>query len=98
VELAGEAEARIVLVKGQAVAEALGMKAEAYQRFNQAAVLAAILEAMPAIVSAAAEPMSNIDSLTVLSTRARPMSSRRRPRLSPRPTQPSELTGMTLRR
>lgn len=68
VELAGEAEARIVMVKGQAFAEALGMKAEAYQRFNQAAVLAAILESMPAIVSAAAEPMSNIDSLTVLST------------------------------
>ncbi len=68
VELAGEAEARIVMVKGQAIAEALGMKAEAYQRFNQAAVLAAILESMPAIVSAAAEPMANIDSLTVLST------------------------------
>jgi flotillin len=68
VELAGEAEARIVMIKGQAFAEALGLKAEAYQRFNQAAVLAAILESMPAIVSAAAEPMANIDSLTVLST------------------------------
>ena len=68
VELAGEAEARIIMVKGQAVAEALGMKAEAYQRFNQAAVLAVILESMPAIVSAAAEPIGNIDSLTVLST------------------------------
>ncbi len=68
VQLAGEAEARVIVTKGQAAAEALGMKAEAYQRFNQAAVLAAILEAMPSIVSAAAEPMSNIDNLTVLST------------------------------
>jgi flotillin len=67
-QITGEAEARVVLTKGQAFAEALGLKAEAYQRFNQAAILAAILEGMPDIVSAAAEPMANIDSLTVLST------------------------------
>jgi flotillin len=68
VQLAGEAEATVVLTKGKAFAEALALKAEAYQRFNQAAVLTAILEAMPAIVSAAAEPIGNIDQLTVLST------------------------------
>jgi flotillin len=68
VQLTGEAEAGVVLTKGQAIAEALALKAEAYQGFNQAAVMAAILEAMPAIVAAAAEPMSAIDSLTVLST------------------------------
>jgi flotillin len=68
VQLAGEAEAAVVLTKGKAFAEALGLKAEAYQRFNQAAIVSAILEAMPAIVSAAAEPMANIDNLTVLST------------------------------
>jgi flotillin len=68
VQLAGEAEATVVLTKGKAFAEALALKAEAYQRFNQAAVLSAILEAMPSIVAAAAEPIGNIDQLTVLST------------------------------
>ncbi len=67
-QLAGEAEARVTLTKGQAAAEALALKAEAYERFNQAAVLTAILEAMPAIVRAAAEPMASIGSLTVLSS------------------------------
>jgi flotillin len=68
VQLAGEAEACIVLTKGRAEAEALALKAEAYQQFNQAAVLQTILENLPEIVRAAAEPMSNIGQLTVLST------------------------------
>ncbi len=67
-QLAGEAEARVVLTKGQAEAEALALKAEAYQQFNQAALLSAVLERMPAIVRATAEPMANIGSLTVVST------------------------------
>jgi flotillin len=68
VQLAGEAEAYVVLTKGRAEAEAMALKAEAFQQFNQAAVLQTILEAMPAIVRAAAEPMGNIGQLTVLST------------------------------
>lgn len=68
VQITGEAEASVILTKGRAEAEALAMRAEAYQQFNQAAVLQTILERLPAIVAAAAEPMSNIGQLTVLST------------------------------
>ncbi len=44
------------------------MRAEAYRHFNDAAVLATILHDLPKIVAAAAEPIGNIDNLTVLST------------------------------
>jgi flotillin len=68
VKLQGEAEALIVQKTGAAEAAALEMRAEAYQHFNDAAVLATILRDLPKIISAAAEPIGNIDNLTVLST------------------------------
>ena len=68
VKLQGEAEALIIQKTGAAEAAALEMRAEAYRHFNDAAVLATILRDLPKIVSAAAEPIGNIDNLTVLST------------------------------
>jgi flotillin len=68
VRLSGEAEAAIIHKTGEAEAAALEMRAEAYRHFNDAAVLATILRDLPKVVSAAAEPISNIDNLTVLST------------------------------
>ena len=44
------------------------MRAEAYKHFNDAAVLATILRDLPNTVRAAAEPIGQIDNLTVLST------------------------------
>jgi flotillin len=68
VRLRGEAEAAIIFKTGEAEASALEMRAEAYRHFNDAAVLATILRDLPNTVRAAAEPISNIDNLTVLST------------------------------
>jgi flotillin len=68
VRLHGEAEATIIQKTGSAEAAALEMRAEAYQHFNDAAILATILRDLPKVVSAAAEPIGNIDNLTVLST------------------------------
>ena len=68
VRLQGGAEAAIVLTKGEAEAKALGLRADAYKQFNEAAIIQTILAALPEIVRAAAEPMSHIDSLTVMST------------------------------
>ena len=68
VRLQGGAEAAIVLTKGEAEAKALGLRADAYKQFNEAAIIQTILAALPDIVRAAAEPMSHIDSLTVMST------------------------------
>jgi len=65
--LEGGAEAQIVLTKGEAEAKALAMRADAYKQFNEAAIIQAVLAALPEIVRAAAEPMGHIDSLTVMS-------------------------------
>jgi flotillin len=66
--LEGTAEAGIILNKGEAEAKALALRAEAYRQFNEAAVIQTVLSMLPDIVRAAAEPMGNIGSLTVVST------------------------------
>ena len=65
--LEGNAEAGITFTKGEAEAKALALRAEAYRQFNEAAIIQTVLSMMPEIVRAAAEPLSNIDSMTVLS-------------------------------
>ena len=67
VQVEGNAEAGIVFTKGEAEAKALALRAEAYRQFNEAAVIQTVLSMLPEIVRAAAEPMSNISQLTVLS-------------------------------
>jgi flotillin len=66
--LEGNAEAGIVLSKGEAEAKALALRADAYRQFNEAAVIQTVLSMLPDIVRAAAEPMGNIGSLTVISS------------------------------
>ena len=66
--LEGNAEAGITFTKGEAEAKALALRAEAYRQFNEAAIIQTVLSMLPDIVRAAAEPMANIGSLTVLST------------------------------
>jgi flotillin len=66
-KLEGNAEAGIVFTKGEAEAKALELRAQAYRQFNEAAVIQTVLSMLPEIVRAAAEPMGNIDQLTVLS-------------------------------
>jgi len=67
VTLEGNAEAEITFNKGEAEAKALALRAEAFKQFNEAAVIQTVLGMLPEIVRAAAEPMSQIDNLTVLS-------------------------------
>ncbi len=67
VTLEGNAEAGITFTKGEAEAKALALRAEAFQKFNEAAIIQTVLGMLPDIVRAAAEPMGRIDSLTVLS-------------------------------
>jgi flotillin len=68
VSLEGNAEAGVVFTKGEAEAKALALRAEAYRQFNDAAIVSTVLGMLPEIVRAAAEPMSHIDQLTVLSS------------------------------
>ena len=44
------------------------MKAEAYQEWNQAAVVDKIITNMPEIVRALASPLANVDKITIIST------------------------------
>jgi flotillin len=64
----GLADAEIILAKGQAEATAMTVKAEAYQEYNQAAVMDKLLTGMPEMVRALSEPLSKVDSITVVST------------------------------
>ncbi len=66
--LEGNAEAGIVFTKGEAEAKALALRAEAYRQFNDAAIISTVLSMLPEIVRAAAEPLGQIDNLTVLSS------------------------------
>jgi flotillin len=64
----GEAEAEIIFKKGEAEAKAMNVKAEAYQQFNQAAILDKLITGLPEIVRALAAPLANVDKITIVST------------------------------
>src|SRR6266481_4899516 len=64
----GEAEAEIIFKKGEAEAKAMNVKAEAYQDYNQAAVIDNLIGNMPEIVKALASPLANVDKITIVST------------------------------
>jgi len=64
----GEAEAEIILKKGEAEAKAMSVKAEAYQEWNQAAVVDKLITGLPEVVRALASPLSNVDKITIVST------------------------------
>ena len=68
VRLKGTAEAEIILKKGEAEAKAMNVKAEAFQEYNQAAVLDKLLTGLPEIVRALATPLANVDKITIVST------------------------------
>ena len=64
----GEAEAEIIFKKGEAEAKAMNVKAEAFQEYNQAAIIDKLFSSMPEIVRALAAPLANVDRITVVST------------------------------
>ena len=64
----GEAEASIIFKKGEAEAKAMNVKAEAYQQWNQAAVVDRLLTNMAEVVRAMSEPLSKVDKITIVST------------------------------
>jgi len=64
----GEAEASIIFQKGEAEAKAMNVKAEAYQEWNQAAVVDKLLTNMADVVRAMSEPLAKVDKITIVST------------------------------
>src|ERR1700746_789042 len=64
----GEAEAEIIFKKGESEAKAMKVKADAFQEYNQAAVIDKLLTGLPEVVRALASPLANVDKITVVST------------------------------
>ncbi|MEU3224415.1 SPFH domain-containing protein [Streptomyces sp. NPDC006976] len=68
VRIEGESEAAAIAARGSAEAEAMQKKADAFAQYGDAAVLQMLVEVLPQVVAKAAEPMSAIDKMTVIST------------------------------
>src|SRR5499433_1333557 len=64
----GQAEAEIIFKKGEAEAKAMNVKAEAYQEYNQAAVVDKLLTGLPDVVKAIASTLANVHKITIVST------------------------------
>lgn len=54
--------------KGAAEAEAIQKKADAFESYGDAAMVQMLVEVLPQVVAKAAEPLSAIDKMTVIST------------------------------
>ncbi|MFD6176294.1 MULTISPECIES: flotillin family protein [unclassified Isoptericola] len=64
----GEAKAFAVEAEGRAEAVATDAKAEALKKYGEAALVQELIERLPEIVRAAAEPIGSIQGMTVIST------------------------------
>ena len=62
----GEAEASAIQAKGLAEAEAMEKKAEAYAKYNKAAVAEMMIKVLPEIAGKIAEPLTQIDKITII--------------------------------
>ncbi len=68
IRLYGNAEAEVVLAKGKAEAEAMSKRAESFTRYNDAATVQMIVDKLPELARAIAEPMSKIDKIVMVGT------------------------------
>ncbi|MCD4684981.1 MAG: flotillin family protein [Anaerolineae bacterium] len=63
----GEAEAAAIKARGLAEAEAMEKKAAAWQQYGQAAIVQQLIEVLPEVASAVAEPLSQTDRIVIIS-------------------------------
>ena len=66
IKAVGEAEAKAIEAKGIAEAQAMEKKAEAMKKYGQAAMMEMIVNALPDMAKAIAEPLSSIDKVTII--------------------------------
>lgn len=62
----GEAEAEAIRLKGIAEAEAIEKKADAMQKYGKAAMLEMLVDKLPEMAKAVAEPLASIDKVTII--------------------------------
>ncbi|MHC5227435.1 flotillin family protein [Enterococcus sp. LJL99] len=66
--LAGQADAESILARGKAEAEAKQKIADAFKEYGEAAVLSMVMEMLPQLMKEAAQPLGNIDKISVVDT------------------------------
>ncbi|MBE5965903.1 MAG: flotillin family protein [Lachnospiraceae bacterium] len=66
IRMKGEAEAAAILAKGAAEAKTMEQKAAAYKNYNNAAVTQMIIERLPEIAAAIAEPLSKTEKIVII--------------------------------
>jgi flotillin len=64
----GLAEAEVIQAQGFSEAEAMEKKAEAWKKYNQAAVIQQLIEALPEVATAVAQPLAQTDRIVVISS------------------------------
>ncbi len=64
----GLAEGQAVKAKGMAEAEAMAKKAEAWQQYNQAAIIERLIEVLPQVAREIAQPLAQTDRIVMVST------------------------------
>jgi flotillin len=62
----GIAEAEIIRARGLAEAEAMEKKAAAWQQYNQAAIIQQLIEVLPELAAAIAQPLAQTDRIVII--------------------------------
>ncbi len=65
IRLTGQAEAEAIEAKGRAEAAAMQLKAEAWKQYGEAAVIQQVLETLPAVAEAVAQPLARTDRIVM---------------------------------
>lgn len=68
----GLAQAAIIEAQGKATAEATRLKAEAFQKYNEAAVIELLVKVMPEIAAKISEPLSKMEKMIIINSGSGP--------------------------
>lgn len=69
-KFASEAEVEKKFMMGKAEAEAMTLKAKAYQNYNEAAIKQMVLDILPDLAKAIAEPLSRVEKIVIIGSDA----------------------------
>jgi flotillin len=64
----GLAQADVIKAQGFAEAQAMEKKAEAWQKYNQAAIIQQLIEALPQVAEAIAQPLAQTDRIVIINS------------------------------
>ncbi len=68
----GLAQAEIIMAQGKSTAEATRLKAEAFQEYNQAAVIELLVKVLPDIAARISEPLAKMEKMVIINSGSGP--------------------------